>query len=138
LSKYFVATVEGTKKSYIKSYLKEKTFKVYTRNLGKFALVKDTTPPKVTPIQLQEGQWISASKTLQFLISDEGSGIQSYNGYLNDEWILFEYDYKTKKLTHDFSDNVVKEGRNDLKLIVVDNVGNSTIFETHFFRSQKP
>ncbi len=72
------------------------------------------------------------------MISDEGSGIQSYNGYLNDEWILFEYDYKTKKLTHDFSDNVVKEGRNDLKLIVVDNVGNSTIFETHFFRSQKP
>ncbi|MFM2367967.1 MAG: hypothetical protein RL619_263, partial [Bacteroidota bacterium] len=26
---------------------------------------------------------------------------------------------------------------NDLKVEVIDNVGNSTIFETHFFRSQK-
>lgn len=138
LSKYFIATLEGTKKSYNKTYLKDKTFKLYTRNLGKFALVKDVVAPKITPIQFKEAQWMSTQKVMEFTISDDLSGIQSYNGYLNGEWILFEYDYKTQKLTHDFSDNVVKEGRNDLKLIVVDNVGNSTIFETHFFRTQKP
>jgi C4-type Zn-finger protein len=29
------------------------------------------------------------------------------------------------------------EGKNDLKIVITDNVGNSTIFETQFFRSQK-
>jgi hypothetical protein len=41
------------------------------------------------------------------------------------------------KITHNFSDDLVAEGANDLKLVVTDNVGNSTTFETHFFRSQK-
>ena len=30
-----------------------------------------------------------------------------------------------------------EEGKNELKLIVTDHVGNSAIFETTFFRSQK-
>jgi hypothetical protein len=57
------------------------------------------------------------------------------NGYLNGNWILFEHDDKTKKNHHNFSDGIVAEGANDLKVIVTDNVGNSTTFET-FFRSQ--
>jgi len=56
---------------------------------------------------------------------------------LNGKWILFEYDNKTKRITHNFSDGVVAEGQNDLKIIVIDNLGNSTTFETSFFRSQK-
>jgi hypothetical protein len=35
------------------------------------------------------------------------------------------------KLTHYFNDGIVAEGANDLKVIVVDNVGNST-FESRF------
>ena len=44
---------------------------------------------------------------------------------------------KTKKITHTFDDTIVAEGANDLKIEVIDNVGNSAIFETHFFRSQQ-
>jgi C4-type Zn-finger protein len=44
----------------------------------------------------------------------------------------FEYDNKTRRITHNFSDGVVAEGANDLKVVVTDNVGNSTIFETQF------
>ena len=69
--------------------------------------------------------------------NDSLSGIKSYNGYLNGNWILFEYDNKTKKITHNFSDGIVAEGANDLKVVVIDNVGNSSTFVTHFFRSQK-
>jgi hypothetical protein len=45
-----------------------------------------------------------------------------------------EYDYKTKKLIHFFSDNKVTDTENKLKLIVTDNVGNSSTFEATFFR----
>ena len=48
-----------------------------------------------------------------------------------------EYDNKTRKLTHYFEDGIVAEGGNDLKVVVTDNVGNSTTFETRFFRNQK-
>ena len=73
---------------------------------------------------------------IKITIIDELSGIKSYDGYLNGNWILFEYDYKTKKMFHNFNDGIVTEGKNDLKVVVTDNVGNSTIFETQFFRSQ--
>jgi C4-type Zn-finger protein len=49
-----------------------------------------------------------------------------------------EYEPKTKKLIHRFADGIVDEGKNDLNIVITDNVGNSTIFETQFFRSQKP
>ena len=86
------------------------------------------------PIQ---DKWISDQKTIQFTIGDSLSGVKSYNGYLNGNWILFEYDNKTRKITHRFEDGMVAEGANDLKIEVVDNVGNSTTFETQFFRSQQ-
>ena len=97
----------------------------------------DTIAPKITIPKSIEGKWLDDQNSIQLTISDELSGIQSYNGYLNGNWILLEYDNKTKKLTHYFSDGIVAEGDNALKVVVVDNVGNSTIFETHFFRSQK-
>ena len=47
-----------------------------------------------------------------------------------------QYEYKTRIIFHNFSDGIVDEGRNDLKVTVTDNVGNSTTFEAHFFRTQ--
>jgi hypothetical protein len=48
-----------------------------------------------------------------------------------------EYDFKTKALTHYFSDAVYEEGKNELKVVVSDKMGNTTIFETHFFKTIK-
>src|SRR5690606_41172922 len=98
---------------------------------------KDTTAPVIRMPKPVTGKWITAQRTLEVTIQDDLSGIRQYNGYLNGKWILFEYDYKSRKLTHNFNDNIVQDGRNDLKVEVTDNAGNSAIFETHFFRSQK-
>lgn len=135
--KVFIAGIDEKKVSYNPTYRKENVFNAKAKTLGQFALVLDTIAPKITIGKSIEGKWLSDQKKIQLTISDELSGIKSYNGYLNGNWILFEYDNKTKKITHDFSDGVVAEGANDLKIVVTDNVGNSTIFETHFFRSQK-
>lgn len=135
--KVFIASINDKKISYIPSYRKDNIFTAKVKTLGKFALVLDTIAPKISIAKSIEGKWLSDKKLLQLSISDGLSGIKSYNGYLNDKWVLFEYDNKTRKITHDFSDGIVAEGRNDLKIIVIDNMGNSTIFETHFFRSQK-
>jgi hypothetical protein len=94
-------------------------------------------PPKIKSDKRIGGQWISQQKELRFTISDDLSGIKTWEGYLNGQWILLEYEPKTKKLVHHFDDGIVAEGKNDLKIVITDNVGNSTIFETQFFRSQK-
>jgi hypothetical protein len=135
--KLFIASIDGNKIKYNYTFRKENIFTTKVKNLGKFALVLDTIPPKISIAKSIEGKWLSDKKWIQFTISDGLSGIKSYNGYLNGKWILFEYDNKTKKITHNFSDGIVAEGANELKIIVVDNLGNSTIFETQFFRSQK-
>ncbi|WP_396167668.1 M23 family metallopeptidase [Flavobacterium sp.] len=135
--KLFIASIGSKKLGYNTTFRKGNVFTTNVKTLGKYALVVDAVPPKISISKPIEGLWLTDKKSIQFTISDELSGIKSYNGYLNGKWILFEYDNKTKKITHNFSDGIVAEGANELKIIVADNLGNSTIFETRFFRSQK-
>lgn len=133
----FIASLKENKLSYNSTKRKENTFTTYTKKLGQFILAKDTIAPKISIAKPIEGKWLSNQKTIQLTINDALSGIKSYNGFLNGQWVLFEYENKTNTITHYFDDGIVAEGKNDLKVVVTDNVGNSTIFETQFFRSQK-
>ena len=136
-TKLFIGMIDGKKISYLPTFRKDSLYIAKSKTLGQYTLVLDTIAPKISIIKPIEGKWLSDQKKLQLTISDSLSGIKSYNGYLNGNWILFEYDNKTKKIIHNFSDGVVAEGANDLKVIVIDNVGNSSTFTTRFFRSQK-
>ncbi len=105
-----------------------------TRTFGTYTLATDNQAPTVTPVNFRNGQWISNNKDLKVKISDDLSGIKSYRATVNGKFILMEYEYKQNLLTHDFADSVVTETENHLKIEVVDNVGNTTIFESTFFR----
>lgn len=137
-SKVYIASLSsGGSLGYNTTFSKGNLYSTKVRSLGKYTLAMDTTPPVITIAKPIEGRWLSAEKSIQLSIRDSGSGIKSYNGYLNGNWILFEYDAKTRKITHNFSDGIVAEGANDLKVVVTDQVGNATTFESRFFRSQK-
>ena len=136
--KMFIGLINGKKISYYNTKRYKNSFTIYSKYLGNYKLIKDGKPPKIKSDKRIGGKWISNLNELQFSISDALSGIKSYDGYLNGKWILLEYESKTRKLIHRFSDGIVAEGKNDLKIVITDNVGNSTIFETQFFRSQKP
>ena len=134
--KTFIARLEGDQISYNSTYRKDSVFSTKVKTLGKYKLVADTLAPNVIITKPIEGKWISQD-AIQLQISDSGSGIKTYNGYLNGKWILFEYDNKTNTITHYFNDDLVLNGANELKVIVTDAMGNSTTFETRFFRSPK-
>ncbi len=133
----FIATLDGKRPGYNSTTYKDGNFIAKVKALGTFGLAMDTIPPKIAIAKSVEGKWISSSRFLQLTMSDDLSGIKEYKGYLNGKFILFEYEYKTRKLTHDFADDIYVDGRNELKVIVTDNVGNSSIFETYFFKSKK-
>ena len=135
--KVFIGRIEGGKVGYNATRQKNNVYEAKVKTLGQYKLVLDTIAPVITMAKSIEGKKIDNQKLLQVSIYDSLSGIKSYNGYLNGKWILMEYNNKTRLLTHDFSDGIVAEGVNELKVVVVDNVGNSSIFETHFERNQK-
>jgi len=119
---------------YNTTYRKGEKLSARTRTFGMYVLVSDTTAPTVKPVNFDQKKWISSNKTLEIKIEDDLSGISKYRATINGKFILMEYNYKTDVLTYDFDDAVISETENNLKLIVVDNVGNSTTFEATFFR----
>jgi murein DD-endopeptidase MepM/ murein hydrolase activator NlpD len=136
--KTFIGTYTGTnpKPTYNDTWYKDGVFNAKVKVLGKFGLAKDTTAPKISLAKPIQGKWLSKQRYLNVYMRDDLSGIKKYDAYLNGKWILMEYNPKKARLSHDFNDGIVADGRNELKVIVTDNVGNSAIFETYFFRSQ--
>jgi len=133
LQKTFIAGIDGYTLDYNKTYRKGTTFKLYTRNLGKYKLAQDSIAPRIYNVNFIEGKNLIKQANISVFIADNLSGIDTFNAYLNGNWILMEYDYKTKKLIHRLEDNKYAEGRNDLKIIVSDAMQNSTTFESYFF-----
>lgn len=105
-----------------------------TKNLGTYTLATDTIAPTIRPINFQNKKWLSKYRYLKVTIDDKGSGIKNYRATINGKWILMEYDYKKKSLVYDFNDEVISDTENKLKIIVTDNVGNNTTFESTFYR----
>lgn len=119
---------------YNNSRIVDNKLQIGTRLLGTYALAKDTTPPIITPKNITPKKWMSKYRYLEIEIEDKESGIKGYRATVNGKFILLEYDPKTKKLIHDFNDKSVTETENLFKLIVTDNVGNNTTFESTFYR----
>jgi len=67
------------------------------RNFGRFVLVIDTIAPKITPLDFKEGKVITKFNTLELEIHDNMAGIMEYKAYLNDKWVLMEYNRKKKR-----------------------------------------
>ncbi|KAF2518508.1 M23 family metallopeptidase [Flavobacterium salilacus subsp. salilacus] len=136
LQKTFIEGFIGKSRNYNFSTTENGRLTAKVRSLGDYKLDQDTTPPKIYSPSFAEGKWLSQHQTFSLKISDDLSGIATFDAWLNGKWILMHYDYKTRIIFHNFSDGIADEGRNDLKVTVTDNVGNSTTFETHFFRTQ--
>lgn len=134
MTDYFIGKLEKNRIEYITTTRKDNVFSAKTRELGTFVLAIDTIKPKINIVRPIEGRILSKSeKNIQFTISDDKSGIKSFDGFVNGQWILFEYEYKNKTLTYNFDEGSISKGLNSLKLLVVDNVGNMTTFDTEFF-----
>ena len=112
-------------------------FSVKLKGTGAITVLVDSIPPTIVDQKKITDRWISLEKDIRFTIDDKGAGVSHYEGYLNGKWILFEYEQKKKELTFQFRDPIkLKKTKHKLKLIVWDKVGNSTTFETTFYRKE--
>ena len=135
--KLFIARLVGYYKNYLAytpTTKKGNILSARTKTLDTYVLGVDIENPKIKLLNIQDGQWLSKYRYLKVKIDDEISGIKNYRATVNGKWILMEYDAKKKTLVYDFNDNKITDTKNNLKIIVTDNVGNSSTFEAIFFR----
>lgn len=107
--------------------------KAKAREFGSFYITTDSKPPTIKTINLLPGRVMSKSKSIEMQISDNLSGIETYNGYIDDRWVLMEYDQKKARLWYAF-DELTPPGAHEFRLVVTDAKGNAAEYKAGFIR----
>ncbi len=102
------------------------------RAFGNYAVMLDSTPPTITPVDLKPD--MRGRDTFSLRIGDDLSGIATYTGKLDGEWVLMEYEPKTRTLQHTFDRYSRAGGKRSFELQVVDDRGNSSNYAYSFQR----
>ncbi len=120
--------VEAVGGSYDKGYVVASL-----RSFGKYALALDTIAPDIIPLNGTGNADLTRKKSLRFIIRDKLSGIEKYEGYIDNQWVLFEYDLKNDLLSYTFDNERLTKGSvHELELYVKDATGNVNLFHTSF------
>jgi murein DD-endopeptidase MepM/ murein hydrolase activator NlpD len=101
---------------------------------GTYAVFADTIPPVIKPINISNGKNMIKEDCIKILINDELSGIQEYNGMIDKQWVLFEYNSKNSLLSYGF-DSIRFAANNNyhlLELLVSDKKGNKRKYMANF------
>ena len=119
--KSHVYNTNGKKPRYIGGEWDENKIKFYSKNLTNYTILEDNEPPIINVITINQNE-------IKIRIKDFQSGISNYEGKINDQWILFEYDVKndiiiSKKL------NSNQSFKGKFVLTVEDNASNKTIYK---------
>jgi hypothetical protein len=100
-----------------------------TSNFGTYTVIADTTAPTLKVLGLNKKNELSDTTKLLVKITDNMSGVSTYNGYLNGSWILLDYDAKNDILLYDFDEKTVFNQKQELQIIVTDKKGNITTWK---------
>lgn len=93
-------------------------------DFGIFTVYVDTISPTIKNLNFKNNKRLfKTQKSLKVRIKDNLSGIKSYNAYLNDKWVLMEYDGKNSLLTYTIDEDL-HQGKNTFRIVVKDNKNN--------------
>ena len=99
------------------------TLKFKSRDMGTYTILEDTISPQIRVIRLNKDM-------TSFVIKDELSGIGKIDAFINDQWVLMNYDYKKNLIWSEKIDNNIAF-TGEFKLVIRDNAGNEKIYKTN-------
>jgi hypothetical protein len=109
-------------KSFLKTNWNNNKASFRASRLGNFEIMTDSIPPSASIVRKNPNDFAMR-------ISDKLSGVKSFKAFVNDEFVLTDYDYKRSLLWSVKSDSSQKFiGK--LRLELEDNQGNKSAFET--------
>jgi murein DD-endopeptidase MepM/ murein hydrolase activator NlpD len=105
-----------------------------TNVFGRFTVMLDTIPPSIEPRNIGPGRNMTSQKMISFTVRDDLSGIKSYAGFINGEWVLFEFDPKNDHLFYIFDQERIGYGQNRLlEVYVTDQKDNLSVYSADFY-----
>lgn len=123
-SRLYIANIDKNGKvSSLGGKMKNGCMEVSTYTMGEYTVKVDSIAPTVKASNFKDGQAVSTLKSLRFKISDDMTGIETYDIYLDDVWVLGQYDAKNALLYYEI-DEKMKKGTNNVKVVVTDGAGN--------------
>ncbi len=94
-------------------------------SFGEYGVSFDTISPTINAVNFKPNKKLSKKqKTLKVRIKDDLSGISNYKGYLNNKWVLMEYDGKNSTLIYTIDSKELNRSTNTLRVVVTDRVDN--------------
>lgn len=101
------------------------------REFGQFYVMVDTSAPRIFPQNITAGRNMRKYKSIILKISDNLSGIADYDTYIDDKWVVTDYDAKVATLKHTISPNLTP-GEHTFKITVTDERGNKGEWSVKF------
>ena len=98
------------------------------KEMGSYTLGQDLVPPTITP--LNPATWVS-KQAIALRLSDNLSGVQTYRGEIDGQYVLFEMNSKSV-ITYHFDKERLARGKHTLKLVVTDACGNQSTYTYPF------
>jgi hypothetical protein len=107
-----------------------------TADLGRFCVMVDNVPPTITPARFSEN--MQKAERMSFRVSDNIATDRSINGLsyratVDGQWILMEYEKKSKTLSYTFDERITS-GAHVLEIRAKDHSGNEKIWNGNFMR----
>jgi len=101
-------------------------------SFGLYTVVLDTIAPRIVS-PFKEGESLKGSRIIRIRISDNLSGIADYRVYIDDKWILAEYDAKNGRLLVSLDERVIsRDKRHSISVEVTDGRGNINRLKSSF------
>jgi murein DD-endopeptidase MepM/ murein hydrolase activator NlpD len=103
-------------------------------NFGKYVVVCDTIAPAIIPVSFVQGKKYLKDQELSFTITDDFSGMDNYEAYIDGKWALFKYDAKSNSIVYQIDSKRLSEGiDHTLRIVAVDEKDNRSEFAGTFF-----
>ena len=95
--------------------------------LGTYCVMMDKTAPHIAVVSSGRGGKLS------FVVTDTGSDLQSYRGYVDGKFVLLHLRRQSDKMEYKLDPAYIKRGgTHSFELIAVDNVGNVATYKNTF------
>ncbi len=102
-----------------------------SKEFGSYYITTDTKAPIISPYNMSEGRNTSKNKTITIKVSDGLSGLESYNGYVDGNWVLMEHDPPYVRY---WFDERVPPGKHLFEFDATDRCGNKKTYKANFTR----
>ena len=125
---YGIVRIQKGRQSWIGGTYRNGWIDADIRELGNYTISQDTQAPTITP--LNANRWIS-KQAFTFRLSDNLSGVQTYRGEIDGQYVLFEMNNKSV-ITYHFDKERLERGKHALRLTATDAAGNQSEYTYSF------